>query len=328
MDRTNAERQRRYRAKRKAAFADITSLRQKIAMLEQELAQATAKARRQQGLGIKALKAAPTKPNAGIVGSWDRNFELHEAFPPPPHRLVIPIWVPAEAQPAIEAKWEDTSLDKETRAVLERLATDGDMRRSVWEKLPPDKQGIAEIIPSAIEAFAMFALLRPPPQSKRREALQRYQHHLDKLWTLHPHPTGGLLTCATAATDLRYALESLRDVLHPIGNELWAHYWPGDDAMNSMDAAITFLAALQGCLIAIEREQQSDVRGFPSIARPDDPRARHRFFGQLMSRKMQEFGGGPRDDVVAALTRVAFNVDDVTTDTVRGWRRADRQIKT
>src|SRR5262249_10238251 len=103
----------------------------------------------------------------------------------------------------------------------------------------------------------MDARQRLPPQSKRREALQRYQQHVDKLSINHPHPTAGLLTCATAATDLRYVLESLQRVLAPTGDEVWSRYWRGDPAMNSMDAAINFLAALQDCLTAINDELRS-----------------------------------------------------------------------
>jgi hypothetical protein len=215
--------------------------------------------------------------------------------------------------------WKNPSLDKDVRAALERLATNGKMRRGVWEKLRNVK-GVAEIIPWAIEALIMFPLLRPPPQSKRRKAWQSYERHWRKLWINHPHPTGGLLTYAGSAADLRYAIESWRELLAPIGDELWSYHWRGDPAMSNMGAAINFLAALQDCLIAIEREQQSDVKSFPPITRPDDPRAPQRFFAQHMSDKIVWVCGRPGYDVVARLVCVAFNVD-VKPDTVREWCR-------
>ena len=98
---TDAERHRRYIARLTAAARQAqaqdsaglrqenTALRQKVAVLEQELARqrAIAKPRQQEGLGMKALKAATTKPNGGVIGWHDENFEFHEALCPPPHPL-------------------------------------------------------------------------------------------------------------------------------------------------------------------------------------------------------------------------------------------------
>jgi nitrate reductase beta subunit len=182
VDRTNAERQRRYIANLKAAAAQVqdsaslrqenAALRQENTALKQEQQRAMAKAARQEGLAMKALMAAVTKPNGGVVGFLDANLEFHEAECPPPYRLLIPHWVPPEAQPAIAEMWKDTLPDKEVRMALKRLATDKKMEGGVWEKLRNVK-GAAEIVPSAIEAFERSALLRPPSQSKQREALQR-----------------------------------------------------------------------------------------------------------------------------------------------------------
>jgi len=132
------------------------------------------------------------------------------------------------------------------------------------------------------------------------------------------------MTCAGSATDLRYALESWRELLAPTGDELWSRYWRGDPAMNSVGAAISFLRALQDCLIAIEKEQQSDVKRFPPIARPDDPRAPQRFFAQFMIDIMLWVCGRPRHDVVAVLVCVAFKMKGVETKTVREWCRTGK----
>jgi len=326
---TPAERQRRHRAKSdvtkpaatglKALQAqaqdstglrqEITGLRQEVTALKQELAQQqVAKSARQEGLAMKALKAATTKRNGVVVGFHDANFEFHEAECPPPYPLPRRPFVPEEARSAMEKKWEETLPDKDVRAALERLATS----RRVWGKLRNVK-GVAEIIPSAIEALEMFPLRRPRPQSKRREAWRKYQQHQDKLWINHPHPLRGynLLTCATWATDLRYVVTRLRNVLAPTSDEA---------AMHTMGATISVLQALADWLISIDDEHRSDVKRFPPVARWG-LRARQRFFAQIMSDKMQELCGRPRRDVVAALVCVAFNVDDVTTDTVRDWCR-------
>jgi hypothetical protein len=332
---TSTERSRRYRAKLKAAATQAqaqaqdstglqrknAALRRKITVREQELAQQRAMAK-QEGLGMKATRAAMTKPNGGFVGVLDENFEFHEFLSPPPNPLSIPSWVPEEARPAIKKKWEETLPDEEIRMALKRLATDGRMRR-VWEKLRKVKgvADVAEIIPWAIEAIVMFPVLRRPPQSKRREEWERYGRHWRKLGRNHSHLTRGLMTCAGSATDLRYALENWRELLAPTGDELWSYYWRGDPAMSSMGVAISFLRALQDCLIAIEKEQQSDVKRFPPIARPDDPRAPQRFFAQFMSDPIMWVCGRPRHDILAELVCVAFDVDDVNTNTVREWCR-------
>jgi hypothetical protein len=305
------------------------ALRQKVTVLEQELAQqqrVMAKAAQQEGFAMKATRAAITKPDSGFVGSYDENFEFHEFLsPPPPYPLSI-LYAPEEARPAIKKIWEETLPDKEVRMALKRLATDGKMR-GVWEELRNVKYvaDVAEIIPSAIDALEMFQALRPPPQSKQREAWQRYERHWSKLWRHHPHPTGGLPTCATSATNLRYALDSWRTALAPIGDKLWSRYWRGDPAMNSMGAAISFLAALQDCLMAIENEQRSDVNRYLPIR--SDARAPQRFFAREMSDVIAWVCGAPRHDILATLVCVAFNLDDgdgVKTGKVREWCREDR----
>ena len=305
-----------------------TALRQKVTVLKQEPAQqrTVAKVAQQEGLGMKVLRAAMTKPNGGFVGFYDENFEFHEFLSPPPDPLSIPPWVPKEARPAIKKMWEETLPDKDVRAALERLATDDKMRRGVWGKLRKVKgvADVAEIIPSAIEALIRFPLQRLPPQSNRRKAWERYERHWRKL--KHPHPTGGLMTCADSATDLRYAIESWRELLAPIGDELWSYYWRGDPAMSSMGAAIGFLAALQDCLIAIEREQQSDVKRFPQPVRWDS-RAPQRFFAQSVIDKMVLVCGRPRYDILATLVCVAFSLNkrnEVNANTVREWCRNSR----
>jgi hypothetical protein len=283
--------------------------------------QAKAKAARPEGLAVKAMKAALTKPNGGVVGFHDANFEFHEALSLPPHPLSFPPWVPEEAR-LFKTMWDGALPNKEIRAALKRLATDRRMRK-VWEKLKkllPDWLGMTEIIQAAIDALFMPLLLRPRPHPKRREAMEKFEQHMNILQMKYPSPTGGLLSCATAATHLRYALESLRRVA-PIADEMWPYYWPGDPAMSGMDATIRFLQALENCLIAIVDEQRSNVDRFPHIFRPDAPRAGQRFFAQHMSTKMQELCGRPCHDIVAALVCVAFDVYDVETKTVREWCR-------
>jgi hypothetical protein len=297
---------------------------------ERELAQqrVVAKPAQQEGLVMKAQRAAMTKPSGWV--SYDENRrEFHDAVsPPPPDPLSIPPWVPEDARPRIKKKWEETLPDDEVRMALKRLATDDRMRRGVWEKLRKvkDVEGVAEIIPSAIEALVKFPVARLPPQSKRREALQRYEQHLDRLQIKHPHPTRGLMTCAGSATDLRYAIESWRELLTPIGDDLWSYHWPGDPAMNSMGAAIGFLAALQDCLTAIEKEQQSDLRRFPPVVRWD-LRAPQRFFAQRMTDEIAWVCARPGYDILATLVCVAFNLNkrnEVNANTVREWCRNSR----
>jgi hypothetical protein len=61
---------------------------------------------------------------------------------------------------------------------------------------------------------------------------------------------------------------------------------------------------------------------FPQVQRWDDPRAPERFFSEWMSHILRSFYGRPFDPVVAALTAVAFDQEDVGAETVR-WRRRD-----
>jgi hypothetical protein len=81
---------RYHRAK---AAAQAQGLRQKVTELEQELAQrpATAKAARPEGLAMKALKAAMTKPDTGVVGFYDASLEFHEGDCPPPYPLSMQV---------------------------------------------------------------------------------------------------------------------------------------------------------------------------------------------------------------------------------------------
>jgi hypothetical protein len=198
---TSTERSRRYRAKLKAAAQaqaqdsnglqrENTALRQKVTVLERDLAQqrAMAKAAQQEGLALKALKAAMNKPCGGYEFYDNETREFHDALSRRLYPLSI-LYAPEEARPAIKKMWEGTLPDKDVRAALERLATH-DKMRGVWKKLA-NVNGVAEIIPLAIEALIMFPVLRPPPQSKRREAWERYERHYRKLWIKHPHPTGG-----------------------------------------------------------------------------------------------------------------------------------------
>lgn len=309
-----------------ALWQEIGSLRRKVTLLEQERAQPRpmAKAARQEGLAMKASKAALTKPNGGVVGIYDPKLdEYYEADSPPPGPLQFRWWFPSEARPKIEMMWEDTLPDKEVRMALGRLVTDPRMR-PVWKEKLRNVKGVEEIIPEAIDALKEFALARPPPQSKRREARQRYQQHFNKLWTLHPHPTGefSLMTCVNSAALLQCALERLRTELAPYSDEEWSRYWQGDPAMKSIDAVISSLAALKNCLEAMEKEEQQDFKRLPPITHLDS-RAQHRFFAQIMANKMRELCGRPRHDVVAVLVRVAFDLDDddVKTGTVQEWCR-------
>jgi hypothetical protein len=229
--------------------------------------------------------------------------------------------------------------------------------RCLWkelQKLLCDRQEIAEIIPSAIDALIMSAVLRPSPQLKRREALQRYQQHLDKLWINHPHPTMGYdySTLAGWACELRDVLYRLHMLGPDKADEEWSPHWrrgpvykdarfqpfldkadyARDPAMNTMGAAISFLHNLFHCFGRIADEEQTGVKRFPQLVRWDrlselaqayepDPRARQRFFARIMSYRMQELCSRPRRDIVAVLVCVAFEVEDVTTDTVWEWCR-------
>jgi hypothetical protein len=111
-------------------------------------------------------------------------------------------------------------------------------------------------------------------------------------------------------------------VLAPFGDDEWSRYWRGDPAMNSMGAAISVLGALEHCFIAINDEHRSDVKRFPLVFGPrlGIRERRPRFFARLMSDKMRELRGRPRNDVVAALVGVVFKVE-VTTNIVREWVR-------
>jgi hypothetical protein len=324
---TSTERSRRYRTKLKAAATQAqaqdstglrqenAALRQKITVLEQELARqrAMANAAQQEGLALKALKRAMDKPCAGYEFYDNETREFHDALSRRPYPLTI-LWAPEEARPAIKKMWEGTLPDKDVRAALERLATDPRMR-GVWQKLA-NVNGVAEIIPLAIEALIMFPVLRPSPQSKRREAWERYERHYRKLWMKHPHPTGGVdsLTCANWACDLRDVLARWRDVLDPTSDEA-----------NSMGSAIRFLDALFRWFLSINAKWRLDVKRYPRIVRTDD-QAPQRFFARFMSEEMRWIDGlpcgPPRHDVVAVLVCVAFDVEDVETDTVEEWCRS------
>jgi hypothetical protein len=347
VDRTNAERQRRYRANRKAAAADntvlrqqITALQQKVTMLEQALAQqgATPKPRQQaadvpSGLGMEAQQAASTKASPGVVGIGLDALEAAKTKPPP---LQIQPWVPEEERQAIKETWESPffDFDEHTRARVRRLVEDERME-DLWKNLPEGAFSLA------IYALGIFPLLRPPPQSKRGEPLrrweqrlQRWEEHFFKYWVKHPHPTMGydLRTLAGWACDLRDALVRWRDMLGPRSNEiLSAHLRRGPvfkdarlqpfldkadytSAKNTVDVAIGWLDALYHCFLSIDEQHRSEVRRLPKIAHPDDREAPRRFFMDFMSDRYC------CNAVVADLTAIAFD-RDIGPETVQRRRR-------
>jgi hypothetical protein len=319
VDRTNAERQRRYRVNRKAAAADSTSLlrentalRQRVTALEQELAQ-------QRTVAKPGLSAAEV-PNGKIAKLWkDKGIkreglgmEAPEAAKArtercPAHRR----WVPSEAWRVIEKAWEYPYLDDRCRAALRRFATDPAMRE-VWQKLPPEPEGLAEaVIGLALYALVIFPLLRPRPRSKKSEVWKKWAQHL------HDHPRAlDWQACAGLAIELR-------DVLAATPDEAWVRNWRGDSAVNRVSAS-GFLGALADCfqsLLAEVQSFESDMR-LPPVARWDDPRAPQRFFAVFMSEKMYALCGRYFDLVISALTGVAFpDLESPGAATVRGWRR-------
>jgi hypothetical protein len=309
VDRTNAERQRRYVRKLKARAAqakaqDITglrqenvalrqenvALRQRIAVLEQEpaQAQATAKPRQQQAadgpsgkierLGMEALQSAMAKANEALR---------------PAHWPRIPPWVSAPARQSIEEERELPGLDEDAREALNRLTTDRKMQTKVWEKLPPE---VAEfIIPLAIYAFGIFPLRR---KNQRLE------------WE----------TWARLAIRLRNVLAMLRDLLAPTSDEIWSRHWQGDPAMN-ISAAITFLDALAQCFQSIAAKYQSIHAELPPVARPNDPEAPWRHFSQYMSNQLKKLCDRYYDSVVSELIGLAYKTDPPGPDKVSSWRR-------
>jgi hypothetical protein len=304
VDRTNAERQRRYVRKLKAEATqakvqDITglrqenvalrqenvALRQRIAVLEQEpaQAQATAKPRQQRAADGASEKIETTMAKA----------KANEALRPA-HWPTIPPWVPAPARHSIVEERKRPGLDEDAREALNRLTIHPKMKTDVWKELKELPPEVAEfIIPLAIYAFAIFPL--------RHQRLQ---------WE----------TWAKLAIRLRNVLAILRDVLIPTADEIWTHHWPGDPAMN-ISAAISFLDALAHCFQSIAAKYQPIHAELPPVARPNDPQAPWRYFSQYMSNELKKLCCEYYDHVVDVLIAVVFDLPvGPGKDKVYSWR--------
>jgi hypothetical protein len=332
VDRTNAERQRRYMAKLKSAATQahaqdstgllqentalrrkVTALERKVTVLEQELAQQRAMAKR--FLGNRAAGV----PSGKIERVSGRGIALHfptaRPWPPPDPapRLLIPKWVPERARQAIKKEWKFAFLNENVREALKRLATDRRMRK-VWEKLSdPDGIGLAEylIIPAAVYALGSFPLRRQKPRSRNRADKNRadwetYEEH----WVKYRYSPGyDWPTCANWACILRDVLKKMRDALAPTSDEMWSPHWRGDPAMNTTGAAISFLDDLFRCFLSIDEERRSPFADLklPKIARWNN-KAQQRFFCKVMSDQLYMLCDDYYDHVVDTLIAVAFDL--------------------
>jgi hypothetical protein len=302
-----------------------TALRQKLTALEQELAQQRAMAQPGQqaadlpyGKIVKARAALPEYYSALRLPALRPRPWAPDPAPPLP---VFEDWVPQEARQAIEEWWKLPFLDENVREMLERLATDDRMDTGVWQNR--HVKGVTKFIISyAVLAFAIPPTRRPKPVSTKRADRQRvdwqkYEQH----WVQYRHPPRpDLLSWAGLVVDLKYVLASY--VFGPTIDEAWSRHWRGDPAMNTRGAAISFLDALFRCFVSMDEEYQSNLAdmGLPTIFRWND-QTPQRSFSQFMSNKMKKHCGHYCDAVVAALTAVAFDLDDLDSNDVRRWRR-------
>jgi hypothetical protein len=229
--------------------------------------------------------------------------------PRQPRRLIIPAWVPAAARQAIEDLSQDP-LDETARAALKRLATYPAMYTEVWEKLQGEPESAAgELVRCAVVAIMVFPILRPMPKTQRHSAWKRWDQfrrkHLKHALGL-PHETHA------------YFAAELGDTVRTISDASWAHHWQGLDRarmVSDLDAAARAFQSM-----GAESEAMLTALQFPEVHRWDDPRAAEVFFSKWMSKLLSNFYGRPCDPVVAALTAVVFDHEDVAPNTVR-WRR-------
>lgn len=356
MDGTNAERQRRHRAKLKAAAAqddtglkrEISALQLEVTVLREELARQRAAAKKitikqadkaPTSVVMEALLAARTKASIGVVsiGIEEQTVTTEEPQIQP--------WFSEEEQQAIKEAWKSPfyGFDKDLRAALKRLATDdrmGDLRK----KLPDGA------ILLAIDVLGIFPLarLQPKPgasrkaQQKWEQDLQSWEEHCFKHWVKHPNPTMGydLGTLAEYACVLRDVFARLRYV-RPDADELLARHlrrgplfkdtryeadYARGPAIDTIGAVISSLHAVYQCIFSMGEEYQSDDKLLPKAAhyRWDHPKTPQRFFMDLMSGLMKKLYDHYHDEEVADLTNVMFvqgSESLVTEETVRGRRR-------
>lgn len=216
-------------------------------------------------------------------------------------------WVPPAARQAIE-ELRALTVDCTTRTALDRLTTHLVMKTEVWEKLPPDPKGVeGDVIRYAIFALVRCPRLRPRPKTGKKAAWDHWAEHLYK------HPPG------LSFENYAYFAAQLRDAIGSIPIGLWARH----SATNPVQA-ISVLDAVARCFLSIAREEQELLAGLPQPARWDDWTP-ERLFSEFMSRKLEEIYGQPCDPVVAALTAVAFDRQNVSAETVRWRRRTDRR---
>jgi hypothetical protein len=224
--------------------------------------------------------------------------------------ILCPKWVPPAAQKRIVELWDAIGIDENGRALLRRLATEDKMKTEVWAKLPSKPQGFeGQIIDSAFGAFTYFPLLpRPFPKTTRgwRE------------WAKHSANNPPLPDPAHVANSVYLLCEGIVK-LKLATDAHWPRFWEGDRSITSYDV-LAMLVQLHSFYLRMDAENRAVLKKLPKVKRWDD-KAAQKFFNEFLSQRLVETYGRPLDSIVAALTEVAFDVEFVASETVRGRRR-------
>jgi hypothetical protein len=184
------------------------------------------------------------------------------------------------------------------------------MKTEVWAKLPSKPQGFeGQIIDWAVYACRIFpALGRPYPKTMggRREWMK---HSANNPPLPNPAYVAGLI----------YLLYQEIVKLKLETDAHWPRFWEGDRSITS-DDVLAMLVQLHSFYLRMDADNRAVLEKLPKVKRWDD-KAAQKFFHEYLSPRLRETYGRPLDSIVAALTEVAFDVEFVASETVRGRRR-------
>ena len=229
----------------------------------------------------------------------------------------VPKWVPLSAAHRIEALLASNNLTAKAQALVYRLTYDERMKSDVWAKLPDQlREQAGTIIEFALFAVTGFSMLMPRPGAKaKKDAWNRWARILCE----HP-PATSPYSAAAHAVQLFMSMRELQS--HTA--EFWPQFWSGNKSLTpEMVADVIENVAL--FYARLEEERQRRIETLPDIKRPYSENAPRNHFSRLMSYYFMMHGGRPLDEVVTALTEVAFNVGDgLEKENIRALRRSEK----
>ena len=223
----------------------------------------------------------------------------------------IPTWLPPAALARSNARRSAPGTTLPECDLLHRLAIYPAMKGDVWEKLPSEPSAReGDIIDQVILACQCANSISPRWPKKNEEVLEYLQRY--------PIPI--------SFDGLAIHARTLAEHTAPLHfGDSWTDFWPGDPKITpSMLVDLLSATANFYDRLAVESARVLAAAALPPIPHKRNSRTmRETYFGRAMSDFFKSTYGKPLDEVVAALTVVAFDLrDGPDSATIRGRRRS------